>query len=209
MTRHLLTLALTLGLAACGAPQPGQEAFSAADRALNAYKEHEAFGNGPVAQSLAQRFAKTMGTMRQVAFTESRGGPSISKGHFLTHCQITDQDVVFLVHVPELRKFSEDAQGTLLDLAWTVGRGMASELSGPPRRLTIGFRGAVFYGGIASGPASSRKPDVKSTSGAVDLSPVYAAFTRHYPADVTVTTPDAPTTSGVSSADQAPTMAAR
>jgi hypothetical protein len=177
--------ALTL-LSGCGPKAPGQEAFDTANARLTTFTKQVSFGNGPVAVQLAERFSTRMKLMREIGFSKSKlKGPMLSEGQFLTHCQLTDNSILFLVNVPEFRDFKEDAQGQLLDLAWTAARRIAERFpDGKEMRVGVGLRGTLLYGGAVIGTAASDIPDVKTNTGVVSLDGFYPFFIGAYPSDV-------------------------
>ena len=185
----LVLTAVILSAVACssGPAAPGEDAFSGANSLISIHDKQTAFGNGPEAEKLAERFASMMKVMRKVAFTESKGsGPSMTDGEFLTYCQLTDEGILFLVHVPELRNFKEDAQASLLELGWVIAQTTTKSVRGDRDvKLGVGLRGALLYGGQAIGLARSEKPEKQDTSTPVDLEEFYPFFVGAYPATVT------------------------
>jgi len=184
--KTLIALVLTIPLvAACGADEPGESAFKDANRILGVHNQQTAFGNGPAAEQLAERFNSRLKVMRQIGFTEKKG-PSISPtdSEFMTYCQLTDDAILFLVNVPDLRNFKEDAQGTLLDLAWLIARGLRADVR-PARdlRLGVGLRGTLLYGAAAFGAASAAQPEKKTNSGVIANEDFFSFFLGAYPQD--------------------------
>lgn len=146
---------------------PGADAFNRASEQISVYKGQDAFGNTPEAKELAARFSILLKSMRAMAFTEGHGGPSLSEGHFITYCQLGQKSVLFLVHVPELRRFTSSARESLLDVAWMVGQETTSELRKEGKlQLGIGLRGALLFGALGIGPATADKPATRQTGGA-------------------------------------------
>ena len=77
---------------------------------------------------------------------------SISKGEFLTYCQLNADSCVFLVHVPELRRFTIDAKKSMCTLAWANAQSiLKARINSPPRTLAVGVKGAVLYESIMIG----------------------------------------------------------
>jgi hypothetical protein len=146
---------------------PGADAFNRASEQISVYKGQDAFGNTTEAKELAARFSILLKSMRAMAFTEGHGGPSLSEGHFITYCQLGQKSVLFLVHVPELRRFTSSARESLLDVAWMVGQETTSELRKEGKQqLGIGLRGALLFGALGIGPATADKPTTRQTGGA-------------------------------------------
>src|SRR3954464_12493001 len=126
---------------------PGQEAFESANRQIISAREGVAFGNTTEAQALAVEYSKTLKILRESFFTEgNKNAYSLSKGEFLTYCHLQGDHCVFLVHVPELRRFVRDAKGSLADLAWMNAQSIVqTKLARPPKTLALGVKGALLY----------------------------------------------------------------
>ena len=134
---------------------------------------------------MADHFAYLLKAVRTVAFTKG-GASGVSGGYFLTYCQVTDSGVAFLVHVPELRKFTEDAQAALLQLAWSSAVETTRRLpNASSLRLAVGLRGALLYGGIATGSATADEPDAQNTT-APQVETLYPFFEGSYPKTLVV-----------------------
>lgn len=106
------------------------------------------------AKALAVRFAGIMKVMEKIAFTGGRKDDtaSLTKGHFLTHCEMREGKITFLVHVPELKNYAPDARKGLLDLAWTSANVVTEGVrSGRDVTLAVGLRGILLYGASAVG----------------------------------------------------------
>ena len=149
-------LALLLATVPLGgsARDSGADAFDRANEKLFAYDSEEAFGNNPEAKALAVRFAGIMRVMEKIAFTGGRKDDtaSLTKGHFLTHCEMREGKITFLVHVPELKNYAPDARKGLLDLAWTSANVVTEGVrSGRDVTLAVGLRGILLYGASAVG----------------------------------------------------------
>lgn len=181
-----LTLALLFAAAGCsgGPAAPGEDAFNNANQLITVHKSQTAFGNGPEAIKAAEKFASMMKAMRRMAFSEGKGpGPLLTGGEFLTYCHLTDDALVFLVHVPELRNFKEQAQEALLEIAWQLARSTAKTLHGDRNvKLGVGLRGVLLYGAQAIGSTQSDKPERQDTTSPVELEAFYPFFVGTYPA---------------------------
>ncbi|MBS0264940.1 MAG: hypothetical protein JSS02_23610, partial [Planctomycetes bacterium] len=63
-----------------------------------------------------------------------------------TYCRLDETSCVFLVHVPDLRKFNNDAKNQLGELAWeTAQLVVRTNGKSTPRKLAVGIRGVVLY----------------------------------------------------------------
>ena len=176
--RFTTVVVAALLAAACGTGAPDEAAFREADRLIIVNKGQTAFGNSAEATRLAEEFSSRLKLLRTIGFTErSKGAPSISRGEFLTYCALTDSGALFLVHVPDFRNFKEDAQASLLDLAWlTARRSVENVHKERDVKLGVGLRGALLYGGIAIGSSRSEQPEQKDTTGTVDVTRFYEFF---------------------------------
>lgn len=135
-------------------------AFDAADDSVGSYKGSEAFGNTPVSRNAASGFAKSLKKLRDIGFEETKSSKlSTSKGHFLTHCQLSGDTCFFLVHVPDLRKFADDAKDSIADLAWMVAGMEAGKLDPKPAKLAVAIRGFALYDRLLTGPLVGKGPD--------------------------------------------------
>ena len=172
-------------LGACGGdPEPGEAAFDQANGRLTNNNKQFAFGNGPVATELAQKFNERMRLMLKVGF-KNRASNSSVDDDIITYVNLTDDSAAFLIYIPGLRSYKEDAQGTLLDVAWPLARGRVKELEPQvDRKLAIGLRGTLLYGASAFGSSGMDEPDEKKHSGAILNESFYPFFTGGYPPEV-------------------------
>jgi len=134
----------------------GEAAFRAANMQITARGSDgkSAWGNTEEARQLAADFSTRIRALREVYFTKRKKEPivSLSDGEFLTYCHLDGRACVFLVHVPDLRKFTPGAKAGLADLAWATAQDVVrSNLHDPPPRLAIGTRGVMLYGHVLIG----------------------------------------------------------
>ncbi len=137
--------------------QPGHAAFQAANTLLTGASQGNAHGNTAAAQELASAFSSRLKEARNLGI-ESRTSTSIvslTRGEFLTYCLLTKDSCVFMVHVPDLRNFSPEAKNFIADAAWIVAQDTTEPLKAELRSITVGLRGALLYGRVISGSASS------------------------------------------------------
>jgi hypothetical protein len=126
----------------------GEAGFDAANRQIMIKSGVAARGNSEAAIKLAEKFSEDIHTLREAFFTKRERKPlfSLSEGEFLTYCHLDDKACVFLVHVPDLRKFTKEAKSDLADLAWATAQHVArGNVENPPPRLGVGLRGVMFY----------------------------------------------------------------
>jgi hypothetical protein len=133
---------------------PGVAMFEAANSQIDSHQGTVAFGNNLKAIAAAQTFSSTMKTIRDVAFSGGKpGGLSASKHEFLTYCELRDDECIFLVHVPELRRYKSDAKDSMGEVAWRLAQ-MSLLKSGaghPDMKLHVGLRGIALYDRVLSG----------------------------------------------------------
>ena len=81
-----------------------------------------------------------------------KAAKGIDAKSFVAYCKIKDDAALFLLHVPDLRKFEDAAKETMLEGAWTAAQFAAASMPEPrPKRLTVGIRGILSYYGAHSG----------------------------------------------------------
>ncbi len=130
----------------------GEAAFQDANRLIGSDHGTEAYGNTPEAEKLAADFAAGVKLGRQLGVEAGKKPAiSLSNGKFLTYCRLNADSCAFMVHVPDLRKFSQDAKDYMADLAWGVAMKQAAQLRPQPRRLAVGIRGALLYDIVLEG----------------------------------------------------------
>lgn len=148
---------------------PKYAAFERADDFVTRFEETGADGNTPAARAAAGKISSQMKALRGAMFSESKRKSSFSssKGEFLTWCEFSKDRAIVLIHVPELRKFNDEAKASLGKLGWTIA---AAELAGlepadRPANLVIAIRGAILYDHLLAGKLpelTSEKPTVLS-----------------------------------------------
>jgi hypothetical protein len=160
-------------------PRPraaGEEAFRTANQKIFAYHDQVAFGNTPDAQAMAQRFSTLLKSMVAIGFTGGgKGGPSLSEGNFLTYCEVRDDRICFLVHVPELRRYKGDVRDALVKIAWMTAQQVTEgRRKGHDVKLAVGLRGALSYGAVAAGMGEGEPQ--KTMAEALDEKPLFEFF---------------------------------
>lgn len=132
---------------------PAEVAFHAADRQIIGGRQGIAVGNSPEAVALARQFSTSLKSVRTELFTKGRESAlSLTNGEFITYCQLRSDACVFLVHVPELRRFTGEAKEALAELAWANAQEVLQERAAPPpRTVAVGVKGAFLYNAILIG----------------------------------------------------------
>ena len=140
-------------------------------------KRGVAQGNNEEAQQLAEKFSEMMKTLQEEFFVREgeKALFQLSGGNFITYCNITDAGVVFLVHVPEYRRYEDEAKGTMSELAWAVSNltiAANSELASQNPEVAIGLKGSMLYGDIMKGQYGQESP-AQSNLKEEDLEPFF------------------------------------
>jgi hypothetical protein len=184
------TLAVTVGLALLlgsgkgHATSPGESEFRRVNSQITSYRGQEAFGNTPEARQIAGAYSQKMAAIAKVVFSGGRDSHegTLTEGHFLTHVEMREDSVCFLVHVPQLRAYQGEVRKTLLEVAWTLAHGATGELGdGRPLRMAVALRGVMLYGAVATGTTSAEEPSSEDFEGAASTEPLYAFFSNSGP----------------------------
>ena len=170
--------------------QPGELEFREANREIIAGHGNTVFGNSGEARALATDYAKSLKILREAFFSKGNPGALASlEGEFLTYCQLNGDSCVFLVHVPELRRFSDEAKKSLTDLAWINAQSvLQAKRRPPPKTVAVGVKGLMLYDAILIGdyvanPQSGKDGINIRGSGLVDTELFYPFFVpREFPA---------------------------
>jgi hypothetical protein len=128
-------------------------AFVEANRLITIGKGQQAFGNTPDAERLAAEFSEGIKLGRQIGVQAARKKSklSFSNGQFLTYCRINPDSCAFMVHVPDLRKFKQDAKDYMIQVAWAIAMKQVNRLHPQPLQLAVGIRGAFLYDAVYEG----------------------------------------------------------
>ena len=125
-------------------------------------------GNSVEAQQLARGMSDTMAKIRETLFEKSKR-ESILDSHdgFKTYCDLQEGQCVFLIHVPELRRFTEQAKESLGKTAWAVGQSLlrSSKEATPGMRLAIGLRGIAAFDRVLTGKFEAEHSNTPAQSG--------------------------------------------
>jgi len=139
-----------------GKPEPGHEntpagRLEAAQSKINTDNEGVAHGNTPEAKALAEKYATTMKTLREALFTKGKKGISLSGGNFVTYCELHDGRCAFITHVPQYRKFTDDAKESLAEIAWEAAQVTVADTLHERDELGVGLKGVIQYGAVMVG----------------------------------------------------------
>jgi hypothetical protein len=152
-----MTLCIGIGIAALQSwsnksevvrqPKPGARAFHEANLLITSSRNGINHGNTPQAKELAGEFSSRLKVARQQGVEARKSAAVISAtgGEFLTFCHMTDDHCIFLVHVPDLRKFSVGAKDYIADAALSTAVAVAAKSGIRPAAVAVGIRGALLY----------------------------------------------------------------
>ncbi|QIF00462.1 hypothetical protein G5S37_02625 [Roseimicrobium sp. ORNL1] len=140
---------------------PGNAEFDSANSLITSNRNGAAHGNTPVAKELAEKFSLVIREYRNAGVEKAKKKSSLSltDGQFLTYCHLREDDCVFLVHVPDLRKFNGEAKKFICTAAWHTANLVLAGQPKLPTRLAVGVRGAMFYEEIVIGSAVGDSED--------------------------------------------------
>ena len=143
----------------------GEAEFSEAQRTIIAARgQIVAHGNTPEAEHLAARLSQAMKKARVELFTESRTDPLDKElttgGDFLVFCQLNADACVFLIHVPDLRRFTSDGKESLAQLAYVAAaRLLDAEKKTGVQKLVVATKGDLFYDRVIRSDYHAQSPD--------------------------------------------------
>ncbi len=141
----------------------GAARFRLANGQINSSDGEVGFGNSEEAIKLARAFSEQIREMREDLFTkrEKPAKFSLTGGKFLVYCHLDGDRCVFLVHVPDLRKFDSDAKKFLGMLGWSTVQSVVtkSELPTKPTSLALGMRGIMLYDRVITGTLAKSEDD--------------------------------------------------
>ena len=73
---------------------------------------------------------------------------------------MNEDSCVFLVHVPKLRKYEDEAKDMMSDLAWVVASGVLGQNGfGSEKTLAVGTKGSFLYHRIDVGEVTAQSED--------------------------------------------------
>ncbi len=136
--------------------EPGAEALSEAVRLITGSRNGIAHGNTPEAKILAEQLSRQMKVARDTMFEhssrESVTSEMLTKGQFLVFCQLNPDSCVFLIHVPELHRFTSSAKESMAELAYlTAAQILDSAQKNEVQTLAVATRGTLLYDHVLIG----------------------------------------------------------
>jgi hypothetical protein len=130
--------------------QPGTAEFQEANNLVGPIGAPGS-GNTEKAVKMAADMSKLMKEHRDEAFSHAAKKSVMDAGDdFRTYCFLQDGECVFLIHVPELRRFKPEAKQALGESAWFFAQGLLGK-RGEQMRLAVGLRGLASYDRVLTG----------------------------------------------------------
>ena len=122
------------------AKEPGTTEFRSASNRIAPHGP-PAGGNNAKATRLAADMSKLMKSYREKNFSQATKKSFMDAGDdFRTYCNLEEGRCVFLIHVPELRRFNVEGKKSLADSAWFFAQGLLGK-SGDHMHLAVALRG--------------------------------------------------------------------
>tara|TARA_R110002096_G_scaffold4501_25_gene21219 strand:- start:20563 stop:21606 length:1044 start_codon:yes stop_codon:yes gene_type:complete len=148
-----LAMGVSFLLIAINAEPIVETAFDKAESKISSSSDGEiGFGNTEEAGAIATTFATRMKAIRELAIDGKDSTVSLSGNQFLTFCQLNEDSAAFLVHVPGLRNYTEEAKEFIAEAAWSVAQDLLMETSLPDgSQLGVGTKGFLLYDRILVG----------------------------------------------------------
>ena len=129
-----------------------------ADRAVISDRNGVASGNNDEAKTLAKSFSNILAERRATLFSKGNNRKfSLTGGNFVTFCELHENSIAFIVHVPEFKKYEKSAKAALAKIAWAEAHKLAVGAS--RKKLAVGLRGTFLYGSIHTGSTKSANED--------------------------------------------------
>ncbi|MDA3963037.1 MAG: hypothetical protein PF961_19810 [Planctomycetota bacterium] len=144
---------------------PEEAAFREANAKIGSHKDRVAFGNGEQSVKVAQDFTKSVRALDKVLFTgQKERSFSLTDENFLTYVQNGKNGVLFLVHVPQFKRYKNDVREALAKMCWIGAQSSCESNAIQPENLCIALRGSVFFGAIAEGRFDSSEPSIEEAA---------------------------------------------
>ncbi|MEM7697908.1 MAG: hypothetical protein AAF236_05830 [Verrucomicrobiota bacterium] len=140
------------------------------------------FGNNDQAAAIATTVGTQMREMRGELFTGDEDGFSLSGHVFRTHCELGEGTAAFIVKVPSLRKYEDEAKDMMADLAWMVSRqALADAGFGEGTEMAVGIKGVILYHQIQTGTLQFEDSEGDEMPGVAEESSLKSVLDRFFP----------------------------
>jgi len=133
----------------------GKEELRAVRGLLAGASKGTAHGNTDQAKTMATTLSTQMKGMREAFFeggNDKEMKLSLTGGEFLVYCQLNEDSCAFVIHVPELRHYTDDAKATMAELAYRAAANILNETGNKKvRKLALATRGTLLYDKVLVG----------------------------------------------------------
>lgn len=135
------------------AKQPGYAEYKKAENYVGSWSGADGKGNTAKATEAAETFTNVLKAYRSMAVSESKSKKTTgSKDHFITWCEVQGNRCLFIVHVPDLRRFQDDAKTAIAEGAWLAAQVSSKKLDLPVNaELAVALRGDILYDRLITG----------------------------------------------------------
>lgn len=144
---------------------PEAAAFKAANSRIGSHKDGIGFGNNELTQKIANDFAESVRKIDKMMFSGHKDRAiSLTDENFLTYVHSGTNGTVFLIHVPQFKRYKDDVRAMLTDMCWAGAQLVCEQHGHKGVKLCVALRGSVFYGAIAEGDFGPGAPSVEKAA---------------------------------------------
>lgn len=132
---------------------PGAEQLTAAMKSITSVSKGAAQGNSVEGVALAKQLSDDLLKIHDAMFVGGKADSAkLTKGTFLVFCQLNEDSCAFIIHVPEMRHYTEDAAQSLAELAYDdASRILDSAKKSGVKQLAVATRGVIFFNTVLIG----------------------------------------------------------
>ena len=140
---------------------PAQIAYEQANSLIGSSRAESGSGSTPEEKSAAKIMAAGAAAFREMTIEKGSGRSrgifqnvakaADAKG-FTAYCKRKGDEVLFLLHVPDLRKFTDGAKEQMAENAWAAALQAVSTMPDPkPKKMAVATRGILSYDRLIKG----------------------------------------------------------
>ncbi len=139
---------------------PAELGFAVAEECIKA-KSGKSGGSNAAETEAAQMMAAMSAAFREQTISANASKPKglfrkaasgMDAKDFVAYCKVKNDTALFLLHVPDLRKFTDEAKEAMLKGAWISAQMALHGMPAPkPKQLTVSTRGILSYDAAYSG----------------------------------------------------------
>ncbi len=145
---------------------PGLEQLTAAMKSITSVSDGAAHGNSAEALALAKQLSDDLLKIHDGMFVGGKADSAkLTKGTFLVFCQLNEDSCAFIIHVPEMRHYTEDAAESLAQLAYDDASRILDSVKTPGvKQLAVATRGVVLFSTVLIGDyvPNSEQPSTRA-----------------------------------------------